>query len=449
MSGPTIFDRETSVSFWFGSSSADEDVLILDHPTQGLLDTGGVLDGDIGTDLAGYVYDIRVTRGRSRELDETNAGTCTVRMRNQDRALDPLNAEYVVTSDGAYVVDADGAFILLDGSMYAPALVPGTRMRIQVYGQTIYEGTTEDWQVRYEPGLRTDVSVLAVDNLGALARRELDEWTTTPTEMAGARIDDVLNRPEVSFPYSRDFDTGVSTLMGDTVREGTNALDYVQRVVKTDYGMLFASRDNVLTFRDRFSRITETTAATFSTTSGEGLPIHGIALDVGSARLHNIVSVTREGDDEPLTAEDTESQVAYGIRKLSLTGMLMGSRSQARSLAEFLLALYSEPSQRISSIRVNLSALASQAERAQVAALDIGSVIDVTAQPLRTGVTIEQPSVIEGIEHTLSHGQPHYMTLQLSPVEQSRSVYRDGPVFLLDDAVYGELDSDDALLAFI
>jgi hypothetical protein len=436
------FDRGTVVKVWFGSSVVDDDAFILDDPTQGLLDTGGELTGDEGTDIRPWVYDIRITRGRSRELDQVQTGVCTIRLRNLDRTFDALNAEYVVTSDGSYVVTSDGMYVTTGGSEFAPALTPGRRVLVELYGHTIFEGSTEDWRVSYEPHMRTDAMVTAVDALGALARRELSEWVPTDGQMPGDRIVDVLNRSEVAFGPMRDLDTGGSPLQAGEVREGTNVLSYLKTIAETDFGMLFAARDNTLTFRDRYSRIDGEVAATFAT-GGAGLPIHGIEVAVGSELFYNRVDVTREGG-EVRTAEDVDSQNLYGIRKLSLSGLLMVDEEHAKSLAEFLVSIYAEPTRRISAIRVNLAALPTAADRGLVASLDLGSVIDVTAQPLGTGVAFNQVSIIEGIEHSISHGQPHVMTLQLSPIWQTG---QDATLFTLDDDTFGLLDGD-AVLAY-
>ena len=62
----------------------------LDDAIYGKLDTG-TLGGLAYADLTSYVESINITRGRSRQLDQFNAGTATVSFNNSTRILDPLN----------------------------------------------------------------------------------------------------------------------------------------------------------------------------------------------------------------------------------------------------------------------------------------------------------------------------------------------------------------------
>jgi hypothetical protein len=273
-----------------------------------------------------------------------------------------------------------------------------------------------------------------------LARRQFNAWTPTVGQLAGDRISDAISRPEVAFGFTRDIDDGVSTMQGEPVTWRTNVLTYLQKIAESDHGMVFASRENTLTYRDRRTRTDYTIEATFTPPGGGGLAIHGLEIEAGSRRLYNLVSVDREGGTLQ-SAEDTDSQTEYGIRSLSLSGLLMDTDAQAQSMAEFLLATYSTPGHFVSSIRVNLSALPEKADRALVASLDLGSVISVGARPLGIAPTVTQVSVIEGISHTVAPGQPHIMTFDLSPVDRWASAW---DLFVLDDSL---LDGD-AVLAF-
>lgn len=428
------------VKFWLGSGVSDADAFILDDPTQGLLDTGGVLSGDVGTEVQQWVYDVQISRGRSRELDRVQTGVCTLRLRNQDRELDPMNDEgYLLDENGVPILDENGALIIIPADR-SEVYTPGKRVTVESYGQVIYDGVTDDWRVSYQPKRYTDATVACVDALGELARREIDANVAADGQMPGARIGAVLNLPEVVFGLSRDIDVGGTPLQGDVIDQGTNALSYLQTVAETDFGALFASRQNTLTFRDRYSGVTGSPVATFST-EGDGIPIHGIEFAVGSELFYNRVDVSRDGGDTK-TADNTESQALYGIRKLSMSGLMMQSDEHAKSLAELLVSIYSEPTRRVAAIRVNLAGVAEASDRGLVASLDIGSVVDVTVQPMNVGTVISQTSIVEGVDHTISAGQPHVVTLRLSPLWQAG---QDADLFILDDATLGLLDTGGVL----
>ena len=72
--------------------------------------------------------------------------------------------------------------------------------------------------------------------------------------------------------------------------------------------------------------------------------------------MYNRVVVTREGGS-PQTAEDTDSQSAYGISSLNLDGLLFENDGDALALAQFLVGQYSEPEYRFDSLTVQMSEL--------------------------------------------------------------------------------------------
>jgi hypothetical protein len=63
----------------------------LDDAVLGVLDED-FLDGTlIGDDVSPYAQEVSISRGRSDQLQNFNAGTCSVRLLNRDRRFDPIN----------------------------------------------------------------------------------------------------------------------------------------------------------------------------------------------------------------------------------------------------------------------------------------------------------------------------------------------------------------------
>jgi hypothetical protein len=385
------------------------DFFTLDDPVKGVLDSVYTLAGDVGTDLSGYAFDISVTRGRASELDTTGPGTAYVTCRNHNRTLDPLNT----------------------ASAFFGLLRLGRRAEISIYGQTIYSGVIDDCQVDYRADEETTAAFPLTDALGQLARREFDEWTATEGQLPGARLNAILDRTEVAWPGgARDINTGVATLQGDLVTWGSNVLNYAQLVALSDLGHLFASRRNVVTFRDRVSLTNTTPLLTFKA-DGTGVRFHGARLTSGAERYFNRVGIDREHGTLQ-TAVDTAAGDEDGIRALSRRGLLMDSDGQSESMAEWLLSIYSEPVQRVSSITVNVSGLTSDLQPA-VAALELNDVVGIEWTPLGVGSAIVDSMSVEGIRHTIPVGGPHVMQVSLAPITQTT-------VFVLDDPVLGLLD---------
>jgi hypothetical protein len=407
-----------SVLVFFGAEFSGGTSFVLDSATKGVLDNVTYLiagsDGD-GVEVATDGFGISIRRGRSRELDEFEAGTCSVSLHNFTRLYDALNT----------------------AGIYFGELVPGKRVIVKVWDTVIYSGVVNTWDLSWPVDGNASAVFQAEDCLATLGRIEFDAWTATPGQEPGARITDMIGRPEVGFGSNRDIGTGVSTLQGDNVTWGSQVLNYAQLVTKSDQGRLYASRDNLLTFRGRQSLVGASVAATFDDT-GTNIPFATITTQVGSELLYNRVGVDREGGILQ-TVEDTASESAYGVRTLSLSGLLMDSDTQSLSMAEYLCHIYKDPTPRISSIALqvhNMTAL----QRTTVSALEIGQLVRVQWTPQGAGVAVDQTVVVEGVTHDVTPAE-HYLTLSVAPSNQSA-------VFILDDAMWGTLDTGPGVLSF-
>lgn len=410
-----------SIKVFFGLEYSGSGYATYDDPAT-VYDGGTYLyapaEGD-GVEVAGHGFHVTVRRGRSRELDEFETGTATVLLRNFDRTYDALN------SAGIYYGD----------------IVPGKRVEITVYGVPIFTGTIEDWNLEWGVDNDAVAQFSAVDALGQLARIEFDAWTTTP-EDPGARIEAILNRPEVAFPLSRrDIDTGASALQADNVSWGSNVLNYAQLVNASERGWFFSSVDDILTFRSRHNLVGADAGLTFAD-DGSGVAFHGITTEVGSELLFNRVGVDREGGTLQ-TVSDTDSQAAYGVRAWSLTGLLMDTDAQSASMAEYLTSIYKDPVARVSSIAVKVHDILDldAGQQAAVTGQEIGNLVDVVWTPCGAGPAIPQvPLVVEGIEHRITVDE-YDVTLYTAPSTQTG-------VAIYDDAVWGVYDTGPGVYSF-
>lgn len=443
MSAPT-----TTVTAYLELSATGGSFFTLDDPVKGELDGATyTLAGVVGvpTDITHRVNRVSIARGANSPLFSARtppAARWTVQLNNEDRLFDPTF-----------------------GFGYGTNVVPGRRIKVASNGITIVDGQVEDWNFEYSPSGRSITVIDASDALAALAAMELDGFTATASQLPGARVNGVLDRSEVAFTSNRNIDDGVSTLQGDTVDAGTNVLQYLQLVAKSDYGTLFAGRDGRITFKDRHSNA-GLTAVDFDDT-GTGIPFQSIEITYGSELLFNRVSITRAGGTEQVK-DDATSQTAYRIRSLSQSGLLLSSDALAEDLAQFLVSTLAQPQLRITSLTVELAAL-TQAQQDQILALDITSPVDVTFTPNRVGeptlleteaddalvtedgvdleseasdlpAPISRSCVVEGISHSITAGgTSHVVTLSLGDALFTS-------LFILDDAEFGVLDDD--VLAF-
>jgi hypothetical protein len=393
------------------SSTGQGNLFLLNNSPAGELDLGGELAGDTSTDITEYVTSATVVRGRQSQLDfNIDAGRATVTLDNSDRDFDPQYAS----------------------SPFAGNIVPGKRIRIMAAGQAIFDGLIEDWNFSYSRARSARATVTAVDALGTLGRRSLFQHTTTAGQTASQRINAELNRSEVAFGSNRDISGGFSTLQGDSVTWGSNALNYLQLVARSDLGVLFAARDGVLTFRDRRSTYNPTPVLRFDDTDPDTVDIDDISVVYGSELLYNVVRVDRlSGTNQ--TAIDATSVGEYGVRSLSVTGLLVNSDAQSLDIANYLLGIYKQPEYRFDRV-VSDAHLLEGAQRAAVVGVELQDVVEVAWTPSGFGSQVDKAAIVLGVEHRIT-SDAHVVTLHLGSAD-------DTSYLQLDDPIFGRLDNN-------
>jgi hypothetical protein len=417
------------------SAIGDPTLFTLDDPVQGELDSVYVLGGTLFQDVTSYVRGVSVRRGRSRRLDKFQTGTATVTLDNTGRVFDP---EY-------------------SGSPYVGQIQPRRPIQITDGVNFLFVGLIEDWNLDYSLNRDSIATALCVDGFTLLASSELAGFTASAT-LPGARISEVLDRPEVSWPAgSRDIATGTQQLQTDTVSEGTGVLNYLQIVEETEAGALFVGSDGVLTFKGSNTPSAAITGITFTSLDegvdtpydsasvtydaldvkysfdaivGTYVKFNDIGVEYGTETLHNRVVVGRANSATTATADDTTSQAAFGVSTLSRTGLLFANDDQLAPMAEYLVNRYGTPQVRIRSVGVDVG---NSIYKSQLLGLEFGDVVRVRFTPNGIGDPIDQYLTIEGLSHEISPSR-HQMTFQFE-----RITYFP---FELDSSDYGILDTN-------
>jgi hypothetical protein len=399
----------------------------------------------IDHDITDEVYSVSIDRGRSRELDEINAGTCRVRCRNYLGNFNP----YFLT-DNDYLLMESGDFVLLEdsGRIILEAIGAGGDYGIMSLGRklTVYDGATvvftgflEDIDLDWTAHKEKDCTLHAADGLARLARQRFLEWTTTAGDTTGDRMSAIVARPEVDDLWATLlFDTGLSTLQSDLVTYGSNVLNYMQLVSRAEQGRLYVSAFGTLVFQDRSSIAAGTPVVDFDDAAtgqvADEIPFSVVEVTFGSELLYTKVSVDNIGGIAQ-TADDATAQANYGIRHLTYSQMLLDSDGQANDLATYLLGRYSSPEAVVSSIRVPLEKLSST-NRTTVTGLEISDTVTLNWTPTPSLGAVSQTLVIEGVGYEKDIDGATWMTFQLSAAP-------DNAVFILAaDANASILDTD-------
>ena len=406
------------------------DAFVLDDALKGVLDnTEYVLDGT--TEFASVmdsVTTITAKRGRRDIGDTFSAGTMTFTIQDVDGIFNPFdeNSPYYDTAESK------------------PGLAPMRQVKLIRYSATdVPELLMSAYVVNYDynfalGGLDT-VTVYCADQFYLLSQTYLDEFNPS-AELSGARIETVLDLPEVDFPaLARNIASGTVNLGHDsayTVPAGTNVLQYITQINDTaEFGRLFMSRSGTLTFQNRLGNTISASVADFHD-DGTNYKYNGVGISFEADAVVNRAVVTGL-DGTTATATDAASIAQYFIQTNSITNSLLHTQGEIDTAAAYLLN--PQPEARYTSVETKFLMLTT-AQKDTLATLEIGDTITVEKTfPSGAGTTqLAQELSVEGIEHYLDFSTGHRVMYSTAPTV---IVYE----LILDDAVYGTLDAENVL----
>jgi len=386
----------------------------LDDPIKGVLDnTQFILAGLLFYDISNRVRSVSTRRGKSEALDRIDAGISSIVLDNSDRLFDPL----------------------YEAGLYYGQLVPRREVRVYANDSPVFFGFIEDFDLNYDPGSRSTVRIDVSDAFSALANASIDELDP-PSELSGARINRVLDLPEVGWPSSlRDIEDG-NTIMLDTSEEGTGALEYLQLVANSEFGNLFISKDGTLVFKERNSSPNNPDLI-FSDDPAPSasikIPFASVQAIYGSENLYTrIFLANTDIVPEEVLVENEAATGLYGARTYSSTNLLVQDPQELENLANFLLGTYQQPLYRFESVSVILDKL-DDIGTAAVLDLEIGDFVQVRFLPNGIPPAIELPARIIGVSHSW---EPN-----LKRVSFTLETLNFG-IFVLDSPLFGQLDDD-------
>jgi len=382
---------------------------ILDDPVAGVLDNLlYTLGGNSFADITSSLITASVSRGKNRDLDRYSAGMASIVLNNEDRKFDPLYTA---------------------GPLYNQ-LVPRREIRITTDGERVFTGTVDDYNLDYVPKPRSKAEIAASDDLSLLSRQLLSGFNPS-SQLTGARVTAVLDDANVLWPTDRrDVDTGQSTL-GTGIFDG-NALEYLQQVDGSEQGALFVGKSGDLVFRDRLDFTPTSTSVVEFADDGTGIPYQRVQVNYGIELLYNNVEVTSPAGTA--IANNQRSRTAYGVSSYEVA-TLVDSQDQLDNLADFLVSKYADPEYRISGFAINLDGISS-GQKASVLGLELGDVVKITFTPNATGNAIAQFGQVIRLDHEIEQTR-HDVVLGLASV--------DWTFLVLDDALFGTMDSNNAL----
>jgi hypothetical protein len=380
----------------------------------GVLDTAGrgTLGGLTFVDLTSLVENVNINRGRSRQLDQFNAGTATIAFDNASQVLNPSNTS----------------------SPYYPFVLPRCPVQILANGIPIYTGLITDWNLDYDISNQDMMYASCSDNFTVLANQSLN--AVTPSAQAtGARINTVLDLPEINYQGARAIDTGSSTLGAFAISQDTNCLNYLQLINTSEQGYLFMSANGTLTFKARSSVLNPVAGATFNT-DGTGIRYQSLINQFGDELLYNYIT-TKSDAGAIQTTSNAASIALYQAQQYSLTNLLNSTVAEVAGLGNYLLGKYQNPVLRFTGLSTEMSAL-SATDQNIVLNLDMTSIATVVKNfVIGTPATETQTLIVSGIAHNITPSS-HVVSFVYESTDGNA-------YFTLDDAIFGTLSTTNLL----
>jgi hypothetical protein len=340
-------------------------------------------------DITQYVRDsIQTQRGRQNALDKIEGGTGSFPVDNYDRSFEP---EYAA------------------GQFY-PNIVPERRNRLlAVYGGVIYSlhfGYVQTWPMTW-PGLkRSRTAIGSADGFEVLNGNQLTQLF--PAALSGAMINAILDAAGWD-PALRRIDTGTEMMLGIDA-QGASALDLLQNVADSEYGLFFIAGDGYAVFHDRDHRIVAARSTTTQATFGDGAPGTGElpyldpATDFDVTRIYNSVEVDSGlATPTPTIAVDAASKLQYGPRSLSRSTILQ-TDGAANDQATRILRENKDPRLRFPAIV--LDPMRNPLLWPVVLGLEISDRVVVNRRPYSGGAMISKTMWVESIQHAIALGPP-------------------------------------------
>jgi hypothetical protein len=410
-----VVDEATSTATWGLNSTYTSSQYVLDGTTEFV-------------DVLDSITTISVRRGRRDIGDQFSAGTMTFTIQDVDGIFNPFdqNSPYYDTPQSK------------------PGLAPLREVQLIRYNssdvpESLFSGYIVNYDYNFALGGLDTVTVYCADQFYLLAQTYLDEFNPL-AELSGARISTVLDLPEVDFPaLSRNIATGTVNLGHDsayTVPAGTNVLQYISQINETaEFGRVFMSRSGVFTFQNRIGNTLSASVASFKD-DATAIKYNGVGISFEADAVVNRAVVTGL-DGKTATASDAASIDQYFIQTDSITNSLLHVQGEIDTAASYLLN--PEPEARYTSVETKFLMLTT-AQKDTLAILEIGDTISVEKTfPSGTGTTqLAQELSVEGIEHYLDFGTGHRVLYSTAP---TTIVFQ----LILDDAVYGTLDTENVL----
>lgn len=323
----------------------------------------------------------------------------------------------VVETSGQMVIYLDGvryttaAFSGVTGTSLAGITVSTTGRITVGYDGTSSAGPVDNWG--------GDIDDVAVYEGIALTQADVTAHYQAGTapwqdDLPGVRIGRILDI--VGWPAAlRQVDTGLTTLQSATLDMA--ALEHLQKVAESEFGLLFITRDGNVRFVDRTGLFARIPLGYVYGDAADGVEVgyREFTPDDGDDAIRNRALISRL-NGSVRTAEDVAAIDEFGRFDYSLDGLYHRTEQYSQDYANLIVGEYADQRRRITSLVLGSPAGGAEAVAyPAMLAPELGDAIVVRSRPVGGGALFQQTCAVEGIEHAGRPGGPRTARLVLSP----------------------------------
>ena len=327
-----------SVSFDFSQGATFGLGFVIGDSINGVIGTSQFGDSPVATptiDLSSQTRKITIRRGRNIMRDTYEAGTCTVRVIDQDGSFNPQNPS----------------------SPYFGYLTPLRKIRVAATTATtqsfLFSGYVTDYKYTYPQGQELGyVDIACADAFRLFAMANVTTVASaTAGQTTGTRIDKILD--QVDFPSSmRIIDTGSTTVQADPATTRTS-LQAIQVAEFTEQGAFYVRADGEVEFKDRSDVVGSLVPAPIEFNQTTGIPYSDLRYAFDDKLIINSATMKRVGGTT-VTASNTDSIAKYFPHGMNVDNLIAQTDAQVQNIADIYVATRAETTIRIDAMTVDL-----------------------------------------------------------------------------------------------
>ena len=327
-----------SVSFDFSQGATFGLGFVIGDSVNGIIGTSQFGDSPVATptiDLSSQTRKITIKRGRNIMRDTYEAGTCIVRVIDQDGSFNPQNPS----------------------SPYFGYLTPLRKLRVAATTATaqsfLFSGYVTDYKYTYPQGQElgyVDISCSDAFRLFAMAN-VTTVASATAGQTTGTRIDKILD--QVDFPSSmRIVDAGSTTVQADPATT-RSSLSAIQVAEFTEQGAFYVRADGEVEFKDRSDVVGSLAPAPIEFNQTTGIPYSDLKFAFDDKLIINNVTMTRVGGTT-VSSSDADSIAKYFPHGMNVENLIAQTDAQVQDIADIYCATRRETTIRIDAMTVDL-----------------------------------------------------------------------------------------------